>query len=248
MINFLLISLLCIYKCATACSPPTCIHGDCNLGVCECHLGWEGSECNNITVCSPTCQNGLCESGSCICLDGWNGMKCDTENICAVSCVNGICQGSVCFCQDGYTGIACEVANLCEDACDKGECIQDECYCRDGFTGRTCSEKVSDKVAAAEEGVSPLSIVLFIGGGMAGAITCFANWKGHKQREQLLKHSQEDSDINVILGDGDDNPDSSRKVTATRNGSTINVKLSRSSSMITDSDLSHNDSDPEEQI
>ncbi len=246
MLIILVIYLIQIIAISAACSPPSCIHGKCNLGTCECYAGWEGNFCTNLTQCSQDCHSGLCVDNSCTCIDDWSGPKCDFENSCPVSCVNGICEGSVCYCQNGWTGVACEIENVCSEPCDKGECFTGECLCQDGYTGETCDVTVADEISKAKDELNTLSIVVFGLGGasMIGGL----GWKyrADKQRREIINHNKENndtSDLNIVIetvevdsdedeGDVETNGTSKgvstprdKFISASRTGSTINLRV-----------------------
>ncbi len=104
----ILLFIVGFFKYIFACSPLICIHGNCNLGICECYPGWNNLNCTNIIECSPVCGSGLCADGSCIGIYGWTGNECKTKDKCDHKCVNGLCNNKECICRNGWTGVSCK--------------------------------------------------------------------------------------------------------------------------------------------
>ena len=57
-------------------------HGDYGGGLCHCHAGWKGAECQlpEPECWDPNCSgHGECEGagGTCVCTPGWAGRDCD---------------------------------------------------------------------------------------------------------------------------------------------------------------------------
>ena len=250
----LIILLIQIIAISAACSPPSCIHGKCNSGTCECFPGWEGIFCTNLTICSAPCHSGLCVADTCTCINTWSGPKCDKEDDCPISCVNGICEGSVCYCQNGWTGIACEVENICSNTCDKGECFAGECYCQDGYTGESCDVIVAEEISNAKEETGTSGIVVYSVAGVIFVATWIHNYKVHKRGEEdkahqkeveiqlkeLTNHDNSDTTLVIKMVESDEDEDevdvegnninkgtsTPRILSASRIGSTYNLRMS----------------------
>lgn len=124
-----------------------CYAGGCNYGLCECHNGWEGAQCNYEERCPANQCNGhgKCKNthrlkqmvnpvisgyrrnfngiysrveNPCECDNGWHGEWCDIDL--HLSCSNrGVLAYGRCQCADGYSGTNCE---LCEKCNFNGRC------------------------------------------------------------------------------------------------------------------------------
>ncbi|CAJ1458165.1 unnamed protein product, partial [Effrenium voratum] len=143
-----------------------CFQGSCTpyTGICECEVGWEGSNCGCSVDMSPgdSCGGrGFCASdGACICDVRFDGGECAAsksyqlaEADCPYCNNNGICveesvQDSsqfVCSCAKklGYYGNNCEVfCSSCNPLTTRTCAVMsqvEQCYCEEWWWGQDCS-------------------------------------------------------------------------------------------------------------
>ncbi|XP_036425194.1 integrin beta-2 [Colossoma macropomum] len=144
--------------------------GDCECGVCKCHLTEAGN-----SYYGPHCEcddehcekyqnklcggNGDCKCGECKCKDGFEGTACQCKKS-NDGCLTrsgsechgrGKCMCNQCSCERGYKGPKCETCHTCSVPCQKsGSCI--ECL---GFGSgpfqKNCTESCSHLKAETEE-------------------------------------------------------------------------------------------------
>nr|CAB3264552.1 teneurin-3 [Phallusia mammillata] len=118
--------------------------GDCIAGRCHCFVGFQGSDCSQVS-CSVHCRgNGVYAHGKCVCFSGWKGVDCGTRSDqCLVpDCGgHGTCGGDgVCECEQGFKGEACEEVDCVDPGCSgHGICVKGQCRCNRGWMGTTCS-------------------------------------------------------------------------------------------------------------
>uniref|UniRef100_A0A8B9JUN3 Integrin beta n=1 Tax=Astyanax mexicanus TaxID=7994 RepID=A0A8B9JUN3_ASTMX len=118
--------------------------GDCECGVCKCHLTEGGS-----SYYGPHCEcddehcekyqnklcggNGECKCGRCKCKDGFEGTACQCQKSTegciartgAVCHGRGKCECNQCVCEGGYKGLKCETCHTCTLPCQQsGSCIE----------------------------------------------------------------------------------------------------------------------------
>ncbi|XP_019858829.1 PREDICTED: protein eyes shut homolog [Amphimedon queenslandica] len=125
-------------------------NGACSNGVCVCHPGFTGPDCNTAYEFDP-CYSSPCANGNCTyippnlftcsCEPGYTGDTCNAEiDHCeGADCGNGACIntpaiGYTCECQSGYTGDHCSI-NI--NDCHPNPCVNG--ICTDAVAGYTCS-------------------------------------------------------------------------------------------------------------
>jgi len=119
-------------------------HGDCVLGKCQCHPGYDGEHCSQ-SVCPLLCSGqGDYINGECLCKPGWKGKECNIRyEECEVpDCSgHGHCEDGKCICMKGYKGEFCNEADCPDPMCSgHGFCISGVCICKKGWLGLECSE------------------------------------------------------------------------------------------------------------
>uniref|UniRef100_A0A1X7TLR0 Uncharacterized protein n=1 Tax=Amphimedon queenslandica TaxID=400682 RepID=A0A1X7TLR0_AMPQE len=104
-------------------------NGACSNGVCVCHPGFTGPDCNTAYEFDP-CYSSPCANGNCTYIP---------PNL------------FTCSCEPGYTGDTCNAEiDHCEGAdCGNGACINTPaigytCECQSGYTGDHCSININD--------------------------------------------------------------------------------------------------------
>lgn len=143
--------------CAVLCKPP--LSNDnyvCTPNGMQCHVGWNGTRCDQPICLQPCANGGRCiRPNQCACPTGWDGPQC-THCKPKAGCQNGYCvdEPGKCFCQPNWTGADCDLKiNKCLDKPCKngGRCTTYgihgdffRCSCPLGFTGIDCSFSYTD--------------------------------------------------------------------------------------------------------
>eukprot|EP00298_Acanthocystis_sp_HF-20_P013188 c20248_g1_i1.p1 GENE.c20248_g1_i1~~c20248_g1_i1.p1 ORF type:complete len:1293 (+),score=607.66 c20248_g1_i1:36-3914(+) len=137
---------------SVACRGKNCtFHGSCEVdGTCNCELGWEGLDCETVSLCPLGCSgHGNCTENGCVCQGGYRGVACQTTlsncqhlNKCSNHGTCKVSNSSVfCVCESGYTGLDCSLVDVsCPNNCTgHGTCVNRVCSCEGPWWGEDCS-------------------------------------------------------------------------------------------------------------